>query len=79
MTKSKQELITQIDDAMRVTSNVHSEATNFINSEQVIDGKGNVVSRADINESLDRSTRIVLDALKEAKALIEFMPFDYVA
>jgi hypothetical protein len=73
-TKSKQELIAQINDAIRVAGNMHSETSNFINSELVTDGNGQVVTRAQVNESLDRSTHIVQDAFRAAKAAIESMP-----
>ena len=73
-TKSKQQLVAQIDNAMRVAGNIHANVINFINSTHVIDGNGKIVTTADINESLDGSTRIVQDAFRAAKAAIESMP-----
>jgi hypothetical protein len=73
-TVTKQQLIEQIEDAMRVAGNVHASATNFINSKQVIDGNGQIVTLTQINETLDRSTQIVQDAFRAAKKAIESMP-----
>ena len=73
-TVSKQQLIEQIEDAMRVAGNVHASATNFINSKQVIDGNGQIVTLTQINETLDRSTQIIQNAFRAAKKAIESMP-----
>ena len=72
----KAQLIEQIEDAMRVAGNIHASATNFINSQQVIDGNGHVVTRIDISETLDRSTQIVQDAFKSALKAIESIRYD---
>jgi hypothetical protein len=74
--KSRQELIAQINNAMRVAGNIHADVTNFLNSEQMIDGNGQVVTRAQIIESLDGSTQIVQGAFRAAKAAIESRPHE---
>ncbi|PSH05683.1 MAG: hypothetical protein CXZ00_00625 [Acidobacteria bacterium] len=73
-TKSKQQLIKEIGNAMWVAGNIHASASNFINSEQVLDSNGQVVTRAQINEDLDRSTQIIQNAFRAAIAAIGSMP-----
>jgi hypothetical protein len=78
MAISKQKVVAQIDDAMRVVGNIKADTTNFINSNRIIDGNGQVVTPVHFIESLELSTQIVQDAFKQARAFLKDIPFDEV-
>lgn len=73
---NRQQLIRQIADAIRVAGNLHSQATNYINSSQLTDGNGEVITRARVNETLYSSTQLVQNALGAALREIKSLPHD---